>query len=77
MLALPVVAAFLLGLERAAPGDKLGSFDDYVVLTLHYAGRLLVCVLGAISFVALLHIIALLLKKAMTGIRAFPQRKTK
>jgi hypothetical protein len=62
MLALPVLAAFLLGLGKTAPGNRLESFDDYLVLALNYAGRLLICALGVVALVVLLHTVALLRK---------------
>jgi mannose/fructose/N-acetylgalactosamine-specific phosphotransferase system component IIC len=62
MLALPVIAAFLLGVEKAAPGNKLESLDDWVVPMLNYAGRLLVRALGAIAFVVVVQMVTLILK---------------
>jgi hypothetical protein len=62
MLALPALAAFMLGLEKTASGNRLESVDDHLVLALNYAGRLLICALGAIALVVLLHTVTLLRK---------------
>jgi hypothetical protein len=61
MLALLILAALLLGFDKASPAKKFQSLDNCVVFTLSYAGRLLVCAFGTIALVILLHVIGLLL----------------